>query len=315
MRLILLLLLLSTNANAETIKIGVDESPPFSFQYKASNDRWHGISVDLFNEIAINNNWDVEYTQIPFSNFEEALQNGTIDVYIPAVTLTAEREERLDFSYTYYKDNLGISGPRQENFISFVKELINKLFPVIKFVPASILICALLYTIIEHKKVNGYNIFNSIYWAITTAVTVGYGDEAPKTVLGRILAIAWMISGILTFSWMFGILLNLEIEDQIDTTKINLVVEENTTAHQYVKENNLQFETVKNTKQLDDAIADNKYILSDASLIPNAIILENTEQYYAFAFREESPLIEETNQQLLKILNSQLWERIKNAYL
>jgi voltage-gated potassium channel len=35
----------------------------------------------------------------------------------------------------------------------------------------------------------------AIYWAVVTLTTVGYGDIAPQTVLGRILATALMITG------------------------------------------------------------------------------------------------------------------------
>ncbi len=43
---------------------------------------------------------------------------------------------------------------------------------------------------------NGFdNIPKSIYWAIVTLTTVGYGDIAPQTPLGQILASLLMITG------------------------------------------------------------------------------------------------------------------------
>lgn len=43
---------------------------------------------------------------------------------------------------------------------------------------------------------NGFNnIPHSIYWAIVTVTTVGYGDIAPQTVLGRVIAAVSMICG------------------------------------------------------------------------------------------------------------------------
>jgi voltage-gated potassium channel len=43
---------------------------------------------------------------------------------------------------------------------------------------------------------NGFdNIPKSIYWAIVTLTTVGYGDIAPNTPLGQILASMLMITG------------------------------------------------------------------------------------------------------------------------
>jgi voltage-gated potassium channel len=43
---------------------------------------------------------------------------------------------------------------------------------------------------------NGFtSIPQSIYWAIVTITTVGYGDLAPATVLGKILASVAMLTG------------------------------------------------------------------------------------------------------------------------
>lgn len=53
---------------------------------------------------------------------------------------------------------------------------------------------ALMY-LIEGPE-NGFNnIPESVYWAIVTMTTVGYGDIAPQTVLGKLLASAMMILG------------------------------------------------------------------------------------------------------------------------
>ncbi|MFY9222342.1 MAG: ion transporter [Blastocatellia bacterium] len=49
--------------------------------------------------------------------------------------------------------------------------------------------------VIEGKESGFNNIPTSIYWAIVTLTTVGYGDIAPKTILGRTLASIIMILG------------------------------------------------------------------------------------------------------------------------
>ncbi|UCC72141.1 MAG: ion transporter [Gemmatimonadota bacterium] len=57
-----------------------------------------------------------------------------------------------------------------------------------------LIIGALMY-LIEGEEHGFTNIPESIYWTIVTMTTVGYGDIAPGTVLGRILASAVMIIG------------------------------------------------------------------------------------------------------------------------
>lgn len=41
-----------------------------------------------------------------------------------------------------------------------------------------------------------HNLGDAVWWAFTTMTTVGYGDTAPTTGLGRVLAVALMLSGI-----------------------------------------------------------------------------------------------------------------------
>ena len=50
--------------------------------------------------------------------------------------------------------------------------------------------------LIEHSVNAGFrNIPQSIYWAIVTITTVGYGDVAPTTVLGKMMASVIMLTG------------------------------------------------------------------------------------------------------------------------
>jgi len=48
------------------------------------------------------------------------------------------------------------------------------------------------------------NIWNSLWWTIVTMTTVGYGDMAPTTLSGRLLAIIIMLSGIILVALITG---------------------------------------------------------------------------------------------------------------
>ena len=72
---------------------------------------------------------------------------------------------------------------------------IRKIIVFFGAVLALVLILGSLLYLIEGEE-NGFtSIPQSIYWAIVTITTVGYGDIAPATVLGKILASVAMLTG------------------------------------------------------------------------------------------------------------------------
>ena len=81
------------------------------------------------------------------------------------------------------------------NFVIALKESRAKIAVFLSFV---IILCIILGTImylIEAPESGFTSIPRSVYWAIVTLTTVGYGDIAPETPLGQLIASAIMILG------------------------------------------------------------------------------------------------------------------------
>jgi voltage-gated potassium channel len=81
------------------------------------------------------------------------------------------------------------------NFIIALKESRAKIAVFLSFV---VILCIILGTImylIEAPESGFTSIPRSVYWAIVTLTTVGYGDIAPATPLGQLIASAIMILG------------------------------------------------------------------------------------------------------------------------
>jgi len=53
---------------------------------------------------------------------------------------------------------------------------------------------------ISFSAVEGVDIFTALYWALATMSTVGYGDIAPQTPTGRLIAGLTMVAGIVSFT-------------------------------------------------------------------------------------------------------------------
>lgn len=83
-----------------------------------------------------------------------------------------------------------------ESLNSAIKESRNKILVFLAMVVIIVFIVGSLMYVIEGKNGSGFdNIPVSVYWAIVTVTTVGYGDIAPITPLGQFFASCLMIVG------------------------------------------------------------------------------------------------------------------------
>ena len=71
----------------------------------------------------------------------------------------------------------------------------HKILVFVFVVLCSVLIMGTLLYVIEGEESGFDNIPRSVYWAIVTMTTVGYGDIAPQTPLGQFIAAAAMVLG------------------------------------------------------------------------------------------------------------------------
>lgn len=81
------------------------------------------------------------------------------------------------------------------NFVIALKESRAKIAVFLSFVVILCIILGTLMYLIEAPESGFTSIPRSVYWAIVTLTTVGYGDIAPQTPLGQLIASAIMILG------------------------------------------------------------------------------------------------------------------------
>lgn len=109
---------ISTSTAADDLVVGVDTSfVPFEFE---EDGEYVGFDIDMWDTIAEDIGVSYELRPMDFNGLIPALQTGNIDAAIAGMTIKAEREEVVDFSYPYYdsglmlmvrSDNTEIKGP------------------------------------------------------------------------------------------------------------------------------------------------------------------------------------------------------------
>ncbi len=92
-----------------TLRVATEPAfPPFESQ-AASGGGLEGFDIDLMNAIGEASGFKVEFQSLPFDGIIPALQAGTVDAAISAMTITAERAQAVSFSRPYFKAGLAIA--------------------------------------------------------------------------------------------------------------------------------------------------------------------------------------------------------------
>ncbi|WP_432455252.1 MULTISPECIES: amino acid ABC transporter substrate-binding protein [unclassified Agarivorans] len=108
----------------ETVKVGMSGRYfPFTF---VKQDKLQGFEVDLWNELAKRNDWQVEYVTANFSGLFGMLETGRVDTIANQITITDERKAKYLFSQPYVIDGAQIVVRKGNSEISGINDLKGK---------------------------------------------------------------------------------------------------------------------------------------------------------------------------------------------
>ncbi len=188
--------------------VGVFDAPPFAF--KSADGEWHGIAIRLLDHLEHDLGLAVSLREVALTEVAADLAAGTIGAAL-VISPTAEGEQLMDFTQTYYATRLGIAVPAAPFttdwsgvFDAFLSWAFLK---VVLALLALLLIAAVALWLCERRRNDEHfrpdalrGITDGLWWAAVTMTTVGYGDKTAKTQLGRAIAGVWMFSAIVAIS-------------------------------------------------------------------------------------------------------------------
>lgn len=318
------------------LTIGTNEAPPFSF--KQPDGSWTGLSLMLWSEIA--DKLGREYKVRQFDDVPallQAVETGQVDAAVAALTVTPERELTLDFSHPFHTTGFGIATSKQE---AGMLQVIQDLFSM-AFVKAAGALALLLFAvgalvwIFEHRRNpqqfggdTASGLGSAFWWSAVTMTTVGYGDKAPITLLGRFVAIVWMFASIVLISGFTGAIASVLTVGQLtsnvrgpeDLPKVRVGTVLGTTSEDYLKSQRLNYRTFASTvdglaaldaREIDAMISDAPLLRYhvNANYTQTLQVLPNTfgRQDYAIALPSGSTLRESMNLTLLEKIREPIW--------
>jgi ABC-type amino acid transport substrate-binding protein len=323
--------------------------PPFAIE--GDDGQWSGIAIDLLREVASelrsqnDQHVELELRDMTLKEMLAAVEGGEVDLAAAAITVNLQRERRMDFSHPFLTSGLSIAttNERRAGWREVLDRVLSRtFFEVLAGLFSLLLLSGVLIHFVErHRNREQFGggfwrgLGAGVWWSIVTLTTVGYGDKAPRTGIGRALAVLWMLSGILIISSFTAALtsaltvgeLRSRVRGPHDLPRVRVATVVNSTSQQYLQSRRIRVRTFPDLPEalatLDEGQVD--AVVYDAPLLRFQILQDHPRlqvlpevferQDYAIAMPSGSPLRENVNRAVLRVISSRAWEDTLADYL
>ena len=323
--------------------VGVRYVDPFVM---AADEGRHGIAYTLWSSISDRLGLDYRTEERSLEGLFEGLEDGSLDVAVAALTITAEREERVDFTHSYFLAGTGIAVSHDEvsPLFSVIRSLVSADFLLVLLALAGILFVtgALAWSFERRKNPEEFEpdakrgLFSGFWWSAVTMTTVGYGDKTPRSAGGKLLALVWMFSGIIVVSFFTASItssltvgqLSGVVEGPADLPHARVGVLAGSATAGVLDDRFISYRSYESVEdgledvqggELDAFVHDAPILryLARQEFAGRVNVLPETfnDQHYGFALRAGSPLREDLNPVLLSELESERWNLLLERYL
>ncbi|NEQ32561.1 MAG: transporter substrate-binding domain-containing protein [Leptolyngbya sp. SIO4C5] len=329
--------------SSRRLRVGLSPMPPLVIKSGSAETEidWDGIGVHLWREVAYELDLDYQWQEFQSDQAIAQLESGNLDVAL--VTATAPREVQVDFTQSYFTDTLGIISRRRQRLWEIVRAVVSFQFlKICLWLSLILIVVGLLCWLLENRSNEDMfnqspakGIWDGFWWAGVTMTTIGYGDKAPKTIGGRILALLWMLVAMgltasLTASITSVLVLNQGIQplqvQQLRTMQVGSLTD--SAAARYLQQEQIQFQPFSNPEAGLEAINQGRidaFVYGTATLrtlnrnaFQKRLQVEDTGvqmSQYTFAVANNSPLREPLSRQILQELSESDWQSMLQRYL
>ncbi len=325
-----------------TVRVATKPIEPFVIK---QGDQWTGFSIELWDEIARRMQTPYEWVGVNTVTEQlDAVEKGQVDVAMAGISMTAEREKKVDFSHPYFDAGLQILVA--ENARPSVIQYLTQVFtPSLLALLATVIVFSLVMAHIIWLVERGHNpdfphgyfrgVAEGLWWLYMVIATGEYPDTEHSNQIKRALTVAWWLLGVALVAQLTGtIASNLTVQQL--TSDINgpgdlpgrrVATVEGSTAAQYLITQGLSYVGVTRIEEAYGMLKDGSVqaVVYDAPVLQYYAGRKARGQFqvvgpifkpekYGIALAPGSPLRKPINEALLSIYQDGTYEALYSKW-
>jgi polar amino acid transport system substrate-binding protein len=324
--------------------VGTKVAPPFAM--KAEDGTWRGISIDLWQRIAGQLHLRYRFQETTLKGLTDGVAESSLDVAVAALTVTGPRHRLVDFTQPFYSTGLGIAVVRDPgiNWWPVVGNVLSLGFlsAVAVLFAASLAVGVMLWLIErrhnEHFGAHRRGLGSSVWWSAVAMTQSGSaaGEKVPITLLGRLLAIVWMVASVIVVAGFTAALasqltlrqLRGTVHGEADLRYVRVAAIVGTETNEYLSRQHIAYQVFPDAEAALSALQKGRIdaLVYDRPLLLWLVkerfsgslqVLDTTfdPQVYAIALPQRSGLRVPIDLALLDAVRSDWWRETLFAYL
>ena len=321
------------------LTVATYECPPFVMRDAAG--AYDGIAIHLLEEVAADLGLDYRLVESSLPQLLEDATTGQIDAGISCVSITADREARMDFSHSFYETHLAIA-VKEAGLLSILRNFVTNretLFWLGIVLLLASVVGGLFYAL-EHRinpklysrKTRSGRIIEGFILGLLfiTRGPVNYYEF--QTLTGRVLTVLLAVGTTLFIASFTAVLasaftidrLRSNITGPADLARVQVAVKEGSTAGVYLDTLGIGYRAVPTVPemlgllaagQVDAVVADDpvlRYLIkqsqergknTELAVLPYQFDRQN----YGIVLPEGSVVVEDLNRAILAVRDSEGW--------
>ena len=326
----------AAQAQSPSLTFSTVERPPFSMDDAGDHT---GFSIDLMRAIAEDQNWTIQFER--FASFPEmmaSVTDGRADGAVANISITATREQTMDFAQPIFASGLQIMVPYDDQTANLFGTIFT--WEIMWAVLAAFGLLfggGMLMWVFERRRQPYFDrpareaMFPSFWWALNLVVNGGFEERMPQSPAGRLFSVFLVISSLFIVS-IFVAKITTAMTVEAITGSVNTLNDldgkrvastEGSTASDYLSARDIQHRTYETLElmledfeagKLDSVVFDGPilayYTQTRGAGIGRVIPRRFKPENYGVALPEGSPLREPINRSLLRLRENGTYDAI-----